>query len=235
MFTIGLVFMMAFLIFKSYKVNNVKIFSFSCSFVLMLGIWYVSFSSFPLQPGSERYSLFLLYPFVLCVGYFLQMVSEYIHYRKLIIGSLIIGNLIMMGFVKNYFIQIYDTGGESQLTFRTNYIEPKKMVFNKVNEEKSKDKVSVIASQWWNPQPLMYLGYNDKQFNVIESYKMQELILSEDEDIFVSTFVGDELDENMKNKYAYNIENAWVFNTFANEPHMMLYKLKPMTIKLIAN
>ena len=235
MFTIGLVFMMAFLIFKSYKVNNVKIFSFSCSFVLMLGIWYVSFSSFPLQPGSERYSLFLLYPFVLCVGYFLQMVSEYIHYRKLIIGSLIIGNLIMMGFVKNYFIQIYDTGGESQLTFRTNYIEPKKMVFNKVNEEKSKDKVSVIASQWWNAQPLMYLGYNDKQFNVIESYKMQELILSEDEDIFVSTFVGDELDENMKNKYAYNIENAWVFNTFANEPHMMLYKLKPMTIKLIAN
>ena len=62
-FSISLVFMMAFLIFKSYKVNNIKIFSFSCSFVLMLGIWYVSFSSFPLQPGSERYSLFSLISF----------------------------------------------------------------------------------------------------------------------------------------------------------------------------
>lgn len=234
-FTISFVFMMAFLIFRSYKVNNVRVFSFSCSFVLMLGIWYVSFSSFPLQPGFERYSLFLLYPFVVCVGYFLQMISDYINYKKLIIGSLVVGNLMMLGFIKNYFIQIYDTGGQSQPTFRTNYIEPKKMVFNKINEEKNKNKVSVIASQWWNAQPLMYLGYHDKKFNVIESYNMQELVLSEDEDIFVSTFVGDELDENMKNKYAYNIENVWVFNTFANEPHMMLYKLKPMAIKIIAN
>ncbi len=234
-FSISLVFMMAFLIFKSYKVNNIKIFSFSCSFVLMLGIWYVSFSSFPLQPGSERYSLFLLYPFIICVGYYFQMISEYINYKKLIIVSLVMGNIMMVGFIKNYFIQIYDTGGESEITFRTNYIEPKQMVFNKINDEKSKDKISVVASQWWNAQPLMYLGYNDKQFNVIESYEKQELILPESEDIFVNTFVGDELDENIKNQYAYNIESAWVFKTFAGEPLMMLYKLKPMTIKLISN
>ncbi|MGK0296751.1 MAG: hypothetical protein ACI9XC_000344 [Gammaproteobacteria bacterium] len=219
----------------SYKLKDKKIFSFVLSVSITMAIWFLSFTNNTLVPGRERYSLFLIMPVVICFGFFCLIIMENIKYEKIIFATLIFCNLMMAGFIKNYFIQFYNTGGESAQTFKTNYVEPKKMVFDKVKGVIGDETVYLISSDWWNSQPLLYLSMNNKQINVIETFSLnssENISLSNKQIIFINTFINDKLDNLVTQRLSNEIKNAWVFPTFSDEPLMMLYQMNPLELDL---
>jgi hypothetical protein len=206
------------------------------SLFITIAAWFLFFSNNTLVPGRERYSLFLIMPVVICFGYFCLLIMEKIKYEKIIFATLIFCNLMMMGFIKNYFIQFYKTGGQSDQSFKTNYIEPKKMVFDQVLESSNKENVYLVTSDWWTTQPLMYLAYNVDNVNVVDLISFQSvggISFSENQNLFINTNIDDELDNMVTGQLREKISNAWVFKSFANEPLMNLYQMEPIDLDLI--
>ncbi|MGY8813556.1 MAG: ArnT family glycosyltransferase [Gammaproteobacteria bacterium] len=228
--------LLIYLLAYSYKLKDKKIFSFVMSLFITIAAWFLFFSNNTLVPGRERYSLFLIMPVVICFGYFCLLIMEKIKYEKIIFATLIFCNLMMMGFIKNYFIQFYKTGGQSDQSFKTNYIEPKKMVFDQVLESSNKENVYLVTSDWWTTQPLMYLAYNVDNVNVVDLISFQSvggISFSENQNLFINTNIDDELDNMVTGQLREKISNAWVFKSFANEPLMNLYQMEPIDLDLI--
>jgi hypothetical protein len=232
MLAFGLIALLLFLLPGAYRRKDKTAFSFVLSLLMMLVAWYLFFSSFTLVPGRERYSLFLIMPMVICLGFFCIQLMKHIKYEKMLLVSLIGSNLLMAGFINSYFVQFYKTGGQSEQTFRTSHVEPKKLVFDKLLELTENKETIILASDWWNSQPLMYLAYNLENLNVINMITPGGVRISEDETVYINTFTGDEVDSIVNNQLTAAVNNAWVFKTYSGEPLMMLYQMKPLEMEI---
>jgi hypothetical protein len=228
--------LLTYLLVIFYKQKETRLFSFTLSLFLTIFAWYFLFSSFSLTPGHERFSLFLIIPITLCVGFIYLRMMEVVRYERLVFVTLIVCNLMIVGLINNYFIPIVETGGESEKTFKINIIEPKEMVFDKVRETMSDEDTLLIATDWWLSQPFMYLAKNIENLEVIDldaSYSPEGINFADEENIFISTFVDDKLDKIVKQQLSDKINNAWAFMTYADEPLVMLYQMKSLELEFV--
>jgi hypothetical protein len=119
-----------------------------------------------LQPGLERYALFLLVPLVILTAI---AVDSLTHARpiaaRVAAGSLATTMLLVTG--GGYFYPLAASGGESAATYRTGVIEPKLAAFRFIESDSaSLGAVSVVADDWWLYWTLRYFAGADGPIQV---------------------------------------------------------------------
>jgi hypothetical protein len=114
-----------------------------------------------LQPGSERYALFLLSPLIVAcsIGAGALPVTWS--------GVYVIGvTTAMLAFTATgYFAPLLQRGGDAHPTFRTGLSEPKRLAYEYVRAQSSQP-ASIICEDWWLYWPIKYLAGDDEQISV---------------------------------------------------------------------
>ena len=110
-----------------------------------------------LNPGLERYALFLLVPLVIVAA---VAMDAWIGPQR-IAGTLAAALLAASMFavlIGGYFVPLAARGGESAPTYRTGATEPKLAAFTFIDANSGEGPVTVIAEDWWLYWTLRYFA-----------------------------------------------------------------------------
>lgn len=113
-----------------------------------------------LQPGRERYGMFLLSPLVILCAIGLAAWAERTSRAAFALTALLCSALlaVLMG---GYFAPLISRGGDTHPAFRTGQAEPKAAAYAFIKSASGTDNVEVIGEDWWLYWPLKYLASRD--------------------------------------------------------------------------
>ena len=101
-----------------------------------------------LNPGLERYALFLLVPLVIVTAVALDAwIGTHTIPGMLTVAVFVTSMLAVL--IGGYFVPLATRGGESAATYRTGASEPKLAAFNFIAANSGKGPITVIAEDWW--------------------------------------------------------------------------------------
>ena len=115
-----------------------------------------------LQPGHERYGMFLISPLVILCAIGLAALAERAPRASVALTTLLVSALIAILF-GGYFAPLIRRGGDTHQAFRTGQVEPKAAAYAFIKQASGADIVHVIAEDWWMYWPLKYLSSRDRQ------------------------------------------------------------------------
>ena len=113
------------------------------------------------------------------------------------------------------------------MTYRTNYRDPKREVFDLIRRDAVDEKnIDIYVSSWWNSEPLKYFFYNYESVNVLLKF---DSIRSSDPEIdstsYIVTFPNDEMDQFVENRLLNVIIKKWKISNYGGKPVIYLYKI----------
>jgi 4-amino-4-deoxy-L-arabinose transferase-like glycosyltransferase len=119
-----------------------------------------------LQPGLERYALFLLVPMLIGIAIIVDaLMTMRAHGGRLAIGVLTATMLLTT--IGGYFYPLAARGGESSITYRTGAVEPKLAAFRFIDaDSQGGGTVNVIVEDWWLYWTLRYFAGADGRIHV---------------------------------------------------------------------
>ena len=178
------------------------------------------------KKGYERYALFIVMPSIISFVVILNdLFLKKIYYSHIIMTILICFFLYEISV--NYYIKLFESGGYSEMTYRTNYRDPKREVFDLIKRDAvDKKNIDIYVSSWWNSEPLKYFFYNDESVNVLLKFNA---IRSSDPEIdstsYIVTFPNDEMDQFVENRLLNVIIKKWKISDYGGKPVIYLYKI----------
>lgn len=114
-----------------------------------------------LEPGSERYAMFLVVPLTIVCAGGLGLLNR----KGWAIGGVLCGALAAV-LTCGYFLPLMTEGGRHG-AFRTGPIEPKLAAFEFVNaDSRGAEVVAVFAEDWWLYWPIRYLAWHERRLYV---------------------------------------------------------------------
>lgn len=178
------------------------------------------------KKGYERYALFMVIPSIISFVVILNdLFLKKIYYSHIIMTMLICFFLYEISV--NYYIKLFESGGYSEMTYRTNYRDPKREVFDLIKRDAvDKKNIDIYVSSWWNSEPLKYFFYNYESVNVLLKF---DSISSSDPEIdstsYIVTFPNDEMDQFVENRLLNVIIKKWKISDYGGKPVIYLYKI----------
>lgn len=115
-----------------------------------------------LQPGRERYGMFLLSPLVILCAIGLAAFAERAPRASFALTALVFSTLLAV-LVGGYFAPLLRRGGDTHQAYRTGHVEPKVAAYQFIKHIAGADNVEVIAEDWWLYWPLKYLSSRDER------------------------------------------------------------------------
>ena len=114
-----------------------------------------------LQPGRERYGMFLLSPLVILCAIGLAALAEPAPRASFALTVLVFSTSLAV-LIGGYFAPLIRRGGDTHPAFRTGHAEPKAAAYQFIKNASGADNVEVIAEDWWLYWPLKYLASRDQ-------------------------------------------------------------------------
>ncbi len=205
--------------------------SFIIGLFLSMSLFYLVTGNFAIEQPYERYALFLVMPALLAIGILLSSIYEGSaqNERKMIRYVCLSCLFFLISFVLYYFVFLYQTGGEAEISFRTNTVEPKKAAFNLIMENaEPADEILIIPSSWWNQRPIEYLsrGIEHIRFadsRILKSRPLQ--IFNPGRSVYAVTFFHDSIYWLIVNYYLKNVEETFLVRDYQERPLLVIFKL----------
>lgn len=120
-----------------------------------------------IEPGVERYAMFLVTPGCLALVLLGRSLGESPAARRWQAAALLtVCGLLLAGFAQWYFGVLGATGGRAHRTFRTGPVEPKQAALQAVRAAAGDEPVTILAEDWWTYCPLYYLAGAGPEFHV---------------------------------------------------------------------
>ncbi|HNT26783.1 MAG TPA: hypothetical protein PKH10_01270 [bacterium] len=187
-------------------------------FALLCG--YLMFGPWLLLPHTERYGIYLVFPLTLLFVIILHgaFTAERQHWPVAIVMALSLS--LLAGFHRHYLQPIRETGGNSQIAFRTGVLDPKQVAYLGILDETRGRPVRIFAHQWWIWQPLKYLASKDPTVEVIELREFSRPIKGD----YVVTFAGEPLDI-VARKDPSTYATRWSVLDYARREVIAVYRL----------
>lgn len=153
-----------------------------CCFVAAGLPFYWGVGHLALQPGQERYALWMIAPgtLVMARGYYALWQSARsapqnprARWRETLVlsGGLGLASLCLGSFYNGYFEYFAQSGGTGQFTFRTAQEEPKLSALREVlawqEQQRPATRVWILTAEWWNYQPLRYLAFQHPDVTIV--------------------------------------------------------------------
>ena len=177
-------------------------------------------------PNYERYALFMVMPSIISIVIILMdLFAKKIYYGYII--ATILGCFFLYGISANYYIKLFNFGGYSEMTYRTNHRDPKQEAFDLIRQDSAgKDKINIYVSSWWNSEPLKYFFYKYESVDVLLTFESIHLSNPEtNSSSYVVTFPGDELDKFVEDQLMNVVAKKWKINDYGGKPTLYLYRL----------
>jgi hypothetical protein len=134
--------------------------------IVSLAIFHAVAGPPALQPGLERYALFVLVPLVIVCATGLDAAADTWPALTTVAFSLTYACFVAM-LSGGYFYPLWARGGESVPAFRTGSLEPKLAAYRAIEADSSGAVVvSVIAEDWWLYWPIRYFAGADSRIHV---------------------------------------------------------------------
>ena len=115
-----------------------------------------------LEPGTERYAMFLVVPLAIFCAWGLDALGT-IAYTA---GAVLCG-LLAVVLTFGYFQPLVAEGGHGPSFYRTGPIEPKLAAFDFVNaHSRDVELAAVFAEDWWLYWPIRYLAWHERRLHV---------------------------------------------------------------------
>ncbi len=178
------------------------------------------------KPNYARYALFMVMPNIISISVILMdLFEEKIHYGYIV--ATMLGCFFLYGISANYYIKLFNSGGYSEMTYRTNHRDPKQEAFNLIRQDSSgKDKISIYVSSWWNSEPLKYFFYKYESVDVLLTFESIHSSNPEtNSSSYAVTFPGDELDKFIEDRLMSVATKKWKINDYGGKPVLYLYRL----------
>lgn len=139
-----------------------------------LAAFFVAGGPKALQPGYERYGIFLIVPFVTLWA---QMAVRFLNHRfststpwhrhVLPTMGLAAAAFALIGFQSQYFDHLRNTGGTAAMTFRTGPTSLHSEVARIINAQSGDRPTTVITSSFHCEQPLRYLMHSMPEVDIV--------------------------------------------------------------------
>jgi hypothetical protein len=110
-----------------------------------------------LDPGLERYALFLIVPLVIVTAVAIGAWIETQRIAGTLAGALYVAAMVAV-LIGGYFVPLASRGGDSAPTYRTGAMEPKLAAFTFMAANSGDGPVTVVAEDWWLYWTLRYLA-----------------------------------------------------------------------------
>jgi hypothetical protein len=156
-------------------------------FGLALLPFYWGVGHMALQPGYERYALWMVAPGALIAarGYLALLESArqkpQAHFKYAVAGAgLAASAVLLLSFFVQYFQTFSQDGGRAHFTFRTARDEPKLLALREVFawqkqvlahksvvNNQADNRLWIVTADWWNYQPLRYLTLKNPNVHVV--------------------------------------------------------------------
>jgi 4-amino-4-deoxy-L-arabinose transferase-like glycosyltransferase len=156
-------------------------------FGLALLPFYWGVGHMALQPGYERYALWMVAPGALIAarGYHALLESArqkpQAHFKYAVAGAGLTAPAVLLGgFFVQYFQTFSQDGGRAHFTFRTARDEPKLLALREVLawqkqvlshksavNNQADNRLWIVTADWWNYQPLRYLTLKNPNVHVV--------------------------------------------------------------------
>lgn len=142
---------------------------------LLLGILvslagaYLLFGLSTVQPGWERYSMWLVTPACLLAALAVSSLGDLPTARsRQLAGVLAVCALLLGSFYLRYFQVLIHTGGEVHRAARTGPVEPKQAAYEAIVAWAGDDSpFTVLAEDWWCYWPIRYLAHDRPSMQVV--------------------------------------------------------------------
>ncbi len=134
--------------------------------VVGLAIFHAVAGPAALQPGLERYAMFVLVPLVIVCAVALDSLAETQPALTTLAFSLTCAAFVAV-LLGGYFYPLAIRGGDSASAFRTGSVEPKLAAYDAIQADSAGAAVvSVVAEDWWLYWPLRYFAGGDSRIHV---------------------------------------------------------------------
>ncbi len=110
-----------------------------------------------LNPGLERYALFLLVPLVIVAAVALDAWIGTQRVAGVLAAAIFAASMVAV-LIAGYFVPLATRGGESAATYRTGATEPKLAAFKFIAANSGDRPIRVIAEDWWLYWSLRYFA-----------------------------------------------------------------------------
>ncbi|MBL8798345.1 MAG: hypothetical protein JNM56_30905 [Planctomycetia bacterium] len=137
--------------------------------LLSLAAGYVFLGLSTVQPGWERYSMWLVMPACLVSALAVSSLGDSPTARsRQLAGVLAVCALLLGTFYLRYFQVLIRTGGEVHRAARTGSVEPKQAAYEAVVAWAGDDApVTILAEDWWSYWPIRYLAHDRPSTQVV--------------------------------------------------------------------
>ncbi len=128
-----------------------------------------------IRPHFERYGMCLIASGALVLAWGAQWWWERFESVRAVAGRLAVPAvawLMLATFGWFYVGQFLSTGGESHLAFRTADVEPKQAALADLVARNKGSKTLIVAEDWWNYWPLLYLSHDNPQVTVWQASEL---------------------------------------------------------------
>jgi hypothetical protein len=130
--------------------------------VVSIVAFHVVAGSRALEPGTERYAMFLLAPLAMLCSAGLGWLGR----AGSAAGAMLCGMLAVV-LSLGYFLPLASEGGRGHAIYRTGRVEPKLAAFEFANaHSRDAQVVAVFAEDWWLYWPIRYLAWHERRMHV---------------------------------------------------------------------
>jgi hypothetical protein len=138
-----------------------------------MGVMFYAFAGpESIRPHAERWGLCLMVPGTLVLARGVAVWIETLPRMRwlTIAAATLVATSVLASFYVNYFREFATTGGRSHPTYMTAAIEPKRQAFEQILARRSsRDRVMIVAQQWWHFWPIAYLAQGQTKVSVAMS------------------------------------------------------------------
>jgi hypothetical protein len=115
-----------------------------------------------LEPGVERYAMFLVVPLTIFCACGVNRLGRGANLTAAVLCSLLAAVLAF-----GYFVPLAMRGGDGYPMYRTGAVEPKLAAFEFLSmHSRDAEVVAIFADDWWLYWPLRYLAWHDRRMHV---------------------------------------------------------------------
>lgn len=194
--------------------------AFIVGILLSLICGYIMFGPWLLLPHTERYGIYLVFPFTLIFVILLHgtFPAEKQHWPLAV--TIVLSITLLGGFQRHYMSPLLESGGNSQIAFRTGAVDPKQVAYLGILEETQGRPVRIFAHQWWIWKPMQYLASTNTSVEIIELREFSRPLKGD----YVVTFAGEPLDVAVRNDpSAY--ATRWAVLDYSRREVLAVYRL----------
>jgi len=142
-----------------YRVDHGQALGLTGGLLVSLAAFYPIAGLHAIRPGWERYAMFLVVPSLIVVA---RAIAGLEIGRLAAAGQFVFTMAVSAFLLANvwrwYYLPQWKTGGQSELTFRTGPVEPKRAAFELIAAAAPDEPITILAEDWWCYNPLLYLA-----------------------------------------------------------------------------